>query len=79
MKKQNLSTKQVYLVYDNTTTTAKSVGNFNLAAASYYTNAPSVGVDSVKELVRFFHETWCHASMELMILIVKNKLIKLNF
>ena len=76
IQKQESEKKECYLVYDNTTTTAKSFGNFNLAAASYYTNVPSVGVDSVKELVRFFHETWCHASKELMILIVKNKFIK---
>ena len=35
-----------------------------------------MGVDSIKELIRFFHETWNHAPMELMIVIVKNKLIK---
>ena len=46
-----------------------------LAGASYYTNVPSASVDSIKELVRFFHETWNHASMELMISIVKHKLI----
>ena len=45
------------------------------AGASYYTNVPSARVDSIKELVRFFHETWNHASMELMISIVKHKLI----
>jgi hypothetical protein len=47
----------------------------NLAGASYYTNVPSVSVDSIKELVRFFHETWNHASIELMCSIVKHKLI----
>ena len=57
-------------------TTVECIENFNLAAASYYTNVLSVGVDSIKELIRFFHETWNHASKELMILIVKHKLIK---
>ena len=50
-------------------------GVFNLASASYYTNVPSASVDSIKELVRFFHEIWNHASMELMCSIVKNKLV----
>ena len=76
IKKDLIDIKKCYLIYDNITTTASSVENFNLAAASYYTNVPSVGVESIKELIRFFHETWNHASMELMILIVKNKLIQ---
>ena len=36
---------------------AESVENYNFAAASYYTNVPSVGVDLVKELVRFFYDS----------------------
>jgi len=57
------------------TTTTVAQPSLHLAGASYYTNVPSATVDSVKELVRFFHEVWNHASMELMCSIVKNNLI----
>ena len=51
-----------------------SIPNY-IADASYYTNVPSASVDSIKKLMRFFHEVWNHASMELMCSIVKYKLI----
>jgi len=45
------------------------------ANSSYYSNVPSVHLDSLKELVRYFHEAWNHASSELMCLIIKHQLI----
>jgi len=51
------------------------VNHIKRVNASYYSNVPSVHLDSIKELVRYFHEAWNHASVELMCLIIKHKLI----
>ncbi len=53
----------------------KSHKHIHFAGSSYYTNIPSVHVNSIKELVKFFHELWNHASMEMMCAIVDNNLI----
>ncbi len=49
--------------------------HITFAGASYYTNIPSASVKSISDLVKLFHETWNHASEELMCLIVKHCLI----
>ena len=74
MKKKTTS-KSCNLSYGNSNTTVQSDKSFRVATASYYTNVPSVSVDSIKELVRFFHEVWNNASIELMCLNVKHKLV----
>ena len=73
--KKTSSTKSCYLSYGISKNTVTSDRNIRLATASYYSNVPSVSVDSITDLVRFFHEVWNHASMELMCLIVKHKLV----
>ncbi len=55
--------------------TVQSTNYLSFAGASYYTNIPSTSVDSIRELVQFFHEIWNHASVKIMCLIITNKLI----
>jgi len=76
------SEKQCSLRYSNTNDTnlldtinIPSHFSIHFAGSSYYANIPSVHFQSIKEMVRYFHETWNHASAELMSLIVKHPLI----
>ena len=52
-----------------------NIPNSNFVAPSYYTNIPTVQVNTAAELVRYFHEAWNHASKEIMCSIVENKLM----
>ena len=61
--------------YSNKDISTQPWSKIDFAGANYYSNVPSVSVDSLSDLVRFFHETWNHASVELMCAIVEHKLI----
>ena len=69
LQHNNKSSKVRKLTIDNNSAPQQASTN-KLAGASYYTNVPSASVDSIKELVRFFHEIWNHASLDLMCSIV---------
>jgi len=60
---------------DNTEVDIKSCNYLSFAGSSYYSNIPSVNLDSIRELVRYFHDSWSHASCDMMCTIVRNKLI----
>ena len=61
-----LTTDKLYAV-DNVTTSKIPL----FAASTYYQTAK---FDNVPDLVKYFHETWSHASMDLMIHIIKNNI-----
>ena len=63
-----LTTDNLYAVNATTTDTTTSP---LFAAATYYQTAK---FDTVAEIVRYFHETWSHCSMDLMIQIIKNNI-----
>jgi hypothetical protein len=62
----NITKDKLYAVNTNTN---NSIPLF--VASTYYHTAK---FDNVSDLVKYFHETWSHASLELMIHIIKNKI-----
>ena len=60
----NLTSDNLYSVNTKNTPTSKLMAN-----ATYYNTAQ---LDTVADVVRYFHESWSHCSMDLMIHIIKN-------
>ena len=63
----NLSKDKLYEV--NTTQSTNHIPMF--AASTYYQTAK---FDNVPDVIKYFHETWSHASMDLMIHIIKHNI-----